>query len=84
MIDQNLGQGGNQSMPSRGRVGVLLAIWVETRREERIWTGARTTLAHGRAATLALLREMVAQNGARAPGPRNPHPIVEGGFSWPK
>ena len=32
------------------------------------WTGASTTLGHGRAATLALLREMVVQNAARIPG----------------
>ena len=40
-------------------------------RKKRIWTGARTTRGHGRAAILALLREMVAQDATGMPGPRN-------------
>ena len=68
-------------MPCRGRVRALLAVWAERRweermRRERIWTGARTTPVHGKAATLALLWETVVQNAARTPGLRNPHPIV--------
>ena len=79
MTDQNLGPGDNQLVTSMGRVRGLVAVWKEAgRRRDRIWLNACPTLVHGRAATLALLSEMVAQNATRRPGDRNLHPMGRG------
>ena len=73
MTNQNMGSGGNQSLPSRGRAREFLAVWAEARmRRDRIWIGASPNPGHGRVATLALLSEMVVQNATRVPGTRNP------------
>ena len=67
-----------------GRVRGLLAVWEEARRRrDRILIGTCLTLGHGRAATLALLSEMVVQN-ARAPSPRHPQLMGRGlaGMVW--
>ena len=79
MTDQNLEQTGSHLVPSRGRVRVLMKIWEETRRRrDRIWLSVSPTLGCGRAATIALLSEMVAQNATRRPGNRNPHSMGRG------
>ena len=58
-----------------GRARGLIRVWEQTRREERerlswggIWTHMVGNSGRGRAATLVLLREMVAHNVVRAPG----------------
>ena len=65
-------------MISRGRVRELIAVWEEAkRRRDRIWLSTSPNLDHGRAATLELLSEVVAQN-ARTPGLRHPQPMGRG------
>ena len=63
MTDQNLKPGDNQPINFRGRARGLIAIWEEMRQmRNRILLSTCPTLGHGRAATLVLLSEMVAQN----------------------
>ena len=78
MTDQNLKPGDNQLVISRSRARGLIAIWEEMRQiRNRIWLSTCPTLGHNRAAILALLSEMVAQN-ARASGLRHPQPMGRG------
>ena len=54
-------------------------VWEEARRKrDRIWLSKCPSPGQGRAATLALLSEMVAQNATRRPGDRNLHPMGRG------
>ena len=71
MTDQNSGLGDKQLVTAMSRVRGLVAVWKEAKRRDRIWLSTCLTLGHGRAATLALLIEMVAQN-AIAPHLRHP------------
>ena len=78
MTDQSLKPNDNQLVEYRGRARGLIAIREEMRRERnRLWISTCQTPGHGRAATLALLNEMVTQN-AKAPGFRHPQPIRRG------
>ena len=69
MTDRDLKTGDtnqHENVRSRGRARGLIAIWEEMReRRNRIWVSVGLTPGHGRAATLALLSEMVAQNTTR-------------------
>ena len=74
IMDWNLGPGDIQIVTSMGRVRGLVAVWEEARRKrDRIRFSTCPTLDHGRATTLALLSETVAQNATRRPGDRNLH-----------
>ena len=78
MIDQSLEPNDNQPVNYRGRARGLIAVLEETRRaRNRLWLGTCLTPGHGRAATLVLFSEMVAQN-ARVPGLRHPQPMRRG------
>ena len=78
MTDQNLGQEGNQLLPSRGRMRGLLAVWVKTRmRRGKIWISASTTSGCSMVATLAFLSKMVAQNATKVPGTKTSPPNGE-------
>ena len=68
----------NQQANYRGRARGHMAVWEEVRQERNIlWISTCLTLGYGRAATLALLNEMVAQN-AQAPGLRHPQSMGRG------
>ena len=75
MTDRDLKTGdGNQleNARCRGRARGLIAIWEEMGEgRNRIWMSVGQTPGHGRAATLALMSEMVAQNATRTPGPQS-------------
>ena len=78
LTEQSLIPNDDQLVNYRGRATGLIAIWKVMRGERnRLWLSTCLTMGHGRAATLVLFNEMVAQN-AIAPGLRHPQPMGRG------